>query len=372
VSDDRVPGEDSRAEEFVSDLLAQPSEGGANAVLRSIGTLLVTLGGAQRPAQRRRRARSANRPVRQAAPIPAELPEPALPEPPRFGGLNSSDDVVELLLSDARDRAHQVIEKSVEQARQILESGGSGSQMALIERLDQSVETLTREVGSFRGAVDGRLAGVEQRVVDVERGVTGVYNRLDRIESLLGAIARREAVSPTVAAAAPQAMQPPRTSPSEPRPRLPVTPLEPQAPPAPEISVPPTPPVPPVEPPPSSTPPLARPAAIELPAAAASEAAPVNPAETRFDPAGGALVVRVFPISGFQGLMRVQDALARVSTIRAATVETYAQGEARLRLQLGASIVSSELAAGVQARLGQQAIVRAASIADRSVLIVLE
>jgi hypothetical protein len=98
----------------------------------------------------------------------------------------------------------------------------------------------------------------------------------------------------------------------------------------------------------------------------------LNPAETRFDPAGGALVVRVFPISGFQGLMRVQDALARVSTIRAATVETYAQGEARLRLQLGASIVSSELAAGVQARLGQQAIVRAASIADRSVLIVLE
>jgi hypothetical protein len=70
--------------------------------------------------------------------------------------------------------------------------------------------------------------------------------------------------------------------------------------------------------------------------------------------------------------MRVQDALARVSTIRAATVETYAQGEARLRLQLGASIASSELAAGVQARLGQQAIVRAASIADRSVLIVLE
>ncbi len=354
------------------DLLAQPPEGGVNAVLRSVGTLLVTLGGAQRPAQRRRRARSANRPVAQAAPTPAELPEPVLPEPPRFDGLNSSDDAVELVLSDARDRAHQVIEESVEQARQLLESRGSGAQTALIERLGESVDTLTREVGSFRGVVDGRLAGVEQRVVDVERGVTGVYNRLDRIESLLGAIARRETVSPTVATTTPQAMPPPRTSPSEPRPRLPVTPPAPEAPPAPVVSAPPTPPVPPVQPPPSSTPPLARPAAIELPAAASSPAAPVDPAETRFDPAGGALVVRVFPISGFQGLMRVQDALARVSTIRAATVETYAQGEARLRLQLGASIASSELAAGVQARLGQQAIVRAASIADRSVLIVLE
>jgi len=356
----------------VPDLLAQPPEGGVNAVLRSVGTLLVTLGGAQRPAQRRRRARSANRPVAQAAPTPAELPEPVLPEPPRFDGLNSSDDAVELVLSDARDRAHQVIEESVEQARQLLESRGSGAQTALIERLGESVDTLTREVGSFRGVVDGRLAGVEQRVVDVERGVTGVYNRLDRIESLLGAIARRETVSPTVATTTPQAMPPPRTSPSEPRPRLPVTPPAPEAPPAPVVSAPPTPPVPPVQPPPSSTPPLARPAAIELPAAASSPAAPVDPAETRFDPAGGALVVRVFPISGFQGLMRVQDALARVSTIRAATVETYAQGEARLRLQLGASIASSELAAGVQARLGQQAIVRAASIADRSVLIVLE
>jgi hypothetical protein len=371
VSYDRVPGEDPRDEEFVPDLLAQPPEGGVNAVLRSVGTLLVTLGGAQRPAQRRRRARSANRPATQPAPLPAELPELAPPEPPRFDGLNNSDDAVELVLSDARDRAHQVIEESVEQARQLLDSRGSGAQTALIERVGESVETLTQEVVSFRGVVDGRLAGVEQRVVDVERGVTGVYNRLDRIESLLGAIARREAVSPT-AATTPQAVPPPRTSPSEPRPRLPVTPPAPEAAPTPAISVPPTPPVPPVQPPPSSTPPPARPAAIELPAAAVPPAAPVDPAETRFDPAGGALVVRVFPISGFQGLMRVQDALARVSTIRAATVETYAQGEARLRLQLGASIASSELAAGVQARLGQQAIVRAASIADRSVLIVLE
>jgi len=70
--------------------------------------------------------------------------------------------------------------------------------------------------------------------------------------------------------------------------------------------------------------------------------------------------------------MRVQEALARVPTIRAATVETYAQGEARLRLQLGASIASAELATGVEGRLGQRALVRAASIADRSVLIVLE
>ena len=80
----------------------------------------------------------------------------------------------------------------------------------------------------------------------------------------------------------------------------------------------------------------------------------------------------MFPISGFQGLMRVQDALARLDAVRAATVEAYAQGEARLRIQLGNGAASGELAAGLHERLSQVARVRAASIADRSVLIVLE
>jgi hypothetical protein len=84
------------------------------------------------------------------------------------------------------------------------------------------------------------------------------------------------------------------------------------------------------------------------------------------------LIVRVFPISGFQGLMRVQDALARVGAVRAATVEAYAQGEARLRVQLGATTLSNDLASGLHERLSQVARVRAASVADRSVLIVLE
>ena len=92
----------------------------------------------------------------------------------------------------------------------------------------------------------------------------------------------------------------------------------------------------------------------------------------RFEPAGGSLVVRVFPISGFQGLMRVQDAIARVDAVRAATVEAYAQGEARLRVQLASTALSNDLAGGLHDRLSQVARVRAASVADRSVLIVLE
>ena len=355
------------------DPLAQAAESGVNAVLRSVGSLLVTLGGAQRPARRRRRSRSASTPTVERGPMPAELPEPALPEPPRFEGVRSSEDEVELVLSDARERAHQVIEESVEQARQLLVSRGSGAQTAQIERLGESVDTLAREVGSFRGAVDGRLAAVEQRVVDVERSVVGVYNRLDRIELLLGAIARGETGSSGPIRPAEQSTPARRTSPAEPRPRLAATRPEPAAPLAPLVRTPP-PLAEPMEPaPPTATPPPLRSAApVEPLPSAISPMAPVNPAETRFDPAGGALVVRIFPISGFQGLMRVQDALAHVATIRAATVETYAQGEARLRLQLGASIASVDLARGIEARLGQRAAVSAASIADRSVLIVLE
>jgi hypothetical protein len=273
--------------------------------------------------------------------MPAELPEPALPEPPRFEGVSSSEHKVELVLSDARERAHQMIEESVEQARQLLIRRGSDAQTAQLQRLGESVDTLAHEVGSFRGTVDGRLAAVEQRVVDVERSVVGVYNRLDRIELLLGAIACGKSGSSGPIRPAEQSTPARRTSPAEPRPRLAATRPEPVAPLAPLVRTP-----PPAEP-----------------------MVPVNPAETRFDPAGGALVVRIFPISGFQGLMRVQDALAHVATIRAATVETYAQGEARLRLQLGASV---DLATGIEARLGQRAAVRAASIADRNVLIVLE
>ena len=133
-------------------------------------------------------------------------------------------------------------------------------------------------------------------------------------------------------------------------------------------------------------PPVAPAAPLATPAptpsvAATSEATPAtggtstlvaDPGAVRFEPAGGSLVVRVFPISGFQGLMRVQDAIARVEAVRGATVEAYAQGEARLRIQLGGPAASNDLAAGLHERLSQVARVRAASVADRSILIVLE
>ena len=64
---------------------------------------------------------------------------------------------------------------------------------------------------------------------------------------------------------------------------------------------------------------------------------------TGFDPEGGSVALRISPVAGFQGLMRVQDALVRVPGVREAGVEAYAQGEARLRLQLAKPFSSTQL-----------------------------
>jgi hypothetical protein len=63
-----------------------------------------------------------------------------------------------------------------------------------------------------------------------------------------------------------------------------------------------------------------------------------------FLPEDGAITLRVSPVAGFQGLMRVQDALARLPAVRHASVQAYSQGEARLRLELAAAAGSDELA----------------------------
>ena len=68
--------------------------------------------------------------------------------------------------------------------------------------------------------------------------------------------------------------------------------------------------------------------------------------------------------------MRVQDALARLPAVRQATVEAYAQGEARLRVELASDIDSDHLAAALSDAVGQPAQVREADEGDRSMLLV--
>jgi len=90
-----------------------------------------------------------------------------------------------------------------------------------------------------------------------------------------------------------------------------------------------------------------------------------------FLPADGSIALRVSPVSGFQGLMRVQDALARLTSVRHASVEAYSQGEARLRIELSEPTDSEEIAAGLARSLNEPARVQAASEADRELLIAL-
>ena len=79
--------------------------------------------------------------------------------------------------------------------------------------------------------------------------------------------------------------------------------------------------------------------------------------------------LRAAPVSGFQGLMRLQDALQRIAAVRQATVEAYSQGEARLRLELSANVDSDEIADGLTTGLGQSAMVQEASEEERSITI---
>ena len=109
-----------------------------------------------------------------------------------------------------------------------------------------------------------------------------------------------------------------------------------------------------------------------------SEVAPNGPTDATdateaeaFAPEGGSVQVRVSPVSGFQGLMRVQDTLVRLRAIREASVEAYAQGEARLRLQLAEPVEPASIAGALGEGLGQEARVESASLPERSLQVAL-
>ena len=86
----------------------------------------------------------------------------------------------------------------------------------------------------------------------------------------------------------------------------------------------------------------------------------------------GPVSLRVSPVAGFQGLMRVQDALVRIRGVRVAGVEAYAQGEARLRLRLSASMEAGAISAALADLLGRPTRIVTASTSERTLQLEIE
>ena len=77
-----------------------------------------------------------------------------------------------------------------------------------------------------------------------------------------------------------------------------------------------------------------------------------SPPGVRFHPADGSVLLRVAPVEGFQGLLRVQGVLVQLPGVRQAFVEGYAEGEAQLRLTFDSELEVSWLGAALGERLG--------------------
>ena len=308
-----------------------------------------------------------------------------------------------MLLTDARQRAERILQDSMERATDLLNR----------DRATPAGAASAIEVETIRRSVDELVVGMRD-----------VQSRLARIESIISS----QRTSAPMAPAQPAPPSPPPAPPMQSAPPAPpAAPAAPSTPPVPPqrpafsrpadedrrpggLSVVPERPRPASPPPPSVVPPLrGQPAAAHAPFRAEPdvvEAEPVREPErsaptsmgggvlagasigsaaadlwerddtddvagtlATFTPADGSVQLRAAPVSGFQGLMRLQDALQRIPAVRQATVEAYSQGEARLRLELVADVDSDEIAEGLGAGLGQNAIVQEASEAERSITI---
>ncbi|MGE3855320.1 MAG: hypothetical protein AB7G21_00030 [Dehalococcoidia bacterium] len=386
---------------------------GSGAILRALGSLIAALGADGDRAEAGEAIRAAAQPPRAPAPSPA--PPPAQPAPaqsaPRASTSSPGSRTVEaeMLLADARQRAERIMQDSMERATELLNrerSAPAGAASAI-------------EVETIRRSVDELVVGMRD-----------VQARLARIESIISSQRVSAPAAPATPAAPPVQSAPPPAPPAAAEPPPPPAPPRPSTPPAPParpafsrpvederrpggLSVVPERPRPASPPPPSAVPPMrggSQPAAAHAPFRAPEPeviesepaAEPERPAPSSiggaglgatalgsaaadlwerddaddvagtlatFTPADGAVQLRAAPVSGFQGLMRLQDALQRIPAVRSATVEAYSQGEARLRLELAADVDSDEIAEGLGTGLGQNAVVQEASEAERSITI---
>ena len=273
------------------------------------------------------------------------------------------DDEVAALLAEARARARALIDDSILQAEQLLQRQSNGQ---MLERIRRSVTDLVADVRS-------------------------VHSRLDDIEALLRRPAPAAYTAAPVAAAAPTptpppTMQPPHSAilPTAPTPPVPPVVPTPTGPPTPATSpvaaapgtapvpIPPVPETPIAAAPPQPAPVAAAPPPPAAPPAAAAAANGSAPSGPGFDPEGGSVALRVALVADFQGLMRLQDALVRINGIRAAGIEAYAQGEARLRLQLAEHIEPEAVAAALSNLLGRPTKVASASMSERILHLTLD
>jgi vacuolar-type H+-ATPase subunit H len=362
---------------------------------------------------------------------PEERPGYRDPRRSEFGG--PPVDQVEFILRDARERAQQILDQSTERARELIrraERPAPVDREDATDDLRRSIHGLVTEVRD----IQQRLGRIEALLTDQrEAGRDAPPTRGRVIANPPPPVATFDAepVAPHAEPLRPpseeDAPPPDVTPPGYPDVPTPETPSRGSAPsysapsapsaggtPSPAPSppripfsvVPPqrrewsepaasTPPPPAFEPPDLETsepPPSAVPRMREQPPEPVGAAAPapppapgtwdefddISPAAgesgppiATFLPGDGAITLRVTPVSGFQGLMRVQDALARLPSVRQASVEAYSQGEARLRIDLLDATDSEELAAGLGHALQVSATVRDASEGDRQLLIAL-
>ena len=91
-----------------------------------------------------------------------------------------------------------------------------------------------------------------------------------------------------------------------------------------------------------------------------------SPSSVRFHPDDGSVLLRVAPVEGFQGLLRVQGMLAQLPGVRQAFVEGYAEGEAQLRLTFDSALEVAWLGAALGERLGVTVQAADVSEAERS------
>ena len=307
------------------DLRHEPLQRGMPALLRAVGELLIAMAGADLPSYEEPPPPPRWAPARRrAAPPPAYAPAP----PPAPDG--ATNDEVELILADARARAHKLIEESVVRAQELLREQRSGDHRT-IDRVRSSVRDLGAEMRSLHERLDGIEALLQRGTAPAPQPAPAAA-----------------AAAPTQAAPTPAAVEPVEV---EPAPR---EQLEPAPPPPPEAREP--------EP--------ARPVAPPPIAAPSNGAASVEAAV--FAPEDGTIVLQVAPVAGFQGLMRVQDAVVRVAGVGEAGVEAYAQGEAKLRLRLSEPVDPRRLAAALGEQLGVEVRVAAASQRDRVLQLAFE
>jgi hypothetical protein len=364
-------------------------EGGSAAVLRAIGSLLVALSGSEQqahqiatgmaPALRPEQRRTTQPPAPEPDHAESEAPvseqdryaprEPAASQPPRvappepaYRGLSGEDDEIEFLLTDARVRAQEILDESMEKARELMEQRAGGVNTRVLSEIRTSV-------------------------TDLVDGMTEVRHRLARIEQLIEEYRAPAGSGTTEPAAAARPAEPPqptytgperRGTPSDAPSAFPPPSREAMRAARPPFSV--VPPAPPREPTERDSPGEASGEAAAASAGSLDEFVPEPRAATpvpsagpdaTFQPEHGSLLLRVSPVAGFQGLMRVQDALGRLGVVRQATVEAYAHGEARLRIELSSPVAAGALAAGLADSLGEFAQVRELAEVDRSILVTL-